>query len=436
MSPLRLLAIVFIFCCSALAWFILGVSVQTRSGETDFKLAQEVAQLYGGTHTQVAPSGAILRPREVQENVVEKDSHGKETTRIVTRTVYDAVAIPLQSSNVQVDLHLKQVQKGLLWYNTYTVVFSGDYRLRNPDTAARTLEVHYLFPSKEPSYDGFLFQLNGQDAPAAADAEPRAVDSAETETHTGSGSVKSLVIPGNGEVAVHIAYSSNGMGVWTYALNSNGTDPVKDFQLVMKTNFKDIMFPAGTMPAPPETRVAQGNGWTLTWKFASLVTNQKIGMDTPGPVNPGPLAARISYFAPVSLLFFLTVMVILGALRGNSLHPMNYFFIAAAFFAFHLLLAYLVDHINLHAAFLTAATVSVILVASYLRLVAGLRFALLTAAPAQLIFLVFFSYAFFFEGYTGLTVTVGAVVTLFALMQLTGKVEWGKVFSKKGAAEA
>jgi hypothetical protein len=436
MSPLRLLAILFIFCCSALAWFVLGISVDHRSGETDSRLAQEVAQLYGGTHTQVAPNGAILRPREVQENVVEKDSHGKETTRIVTKTVYDAVAIPLQSSNVQVDLRLKQVQKGLLWYNTYTVAFSGDYRLRNPDTAARTLEVHYLFPSREPSYDGFLFQLNGQDAPAAADAEPGTADSAETETHTGSGSMKSLVIPAGGEVAVHIAYSSNGMGVWTYALNSNGTDPVKDFQLVMKTNFKDIKFPAGTMPAPPETRVAQGGGWLLTWKFASLVTNQKIGMDTPSPVNPGPLAARISYFAPVSLLFFLTVMVILGALRGNSLHPMNYFFIAAAFFAFHLLLAYLVDHINLHAAFLTAAAVSVILVASYLRLVGGLRFALLTAAPAQLIFLVFFSYAFFFEGYTGLTVTVGAVVTLFALMQLTGKVEWGKVFSKKGVAEA
>ena len=42
-----------------------------------------------------------------------------------------------------------------------------------------------------------------------------------------------------------------------------------------------------------------------------------------------------------------------------------------------------------------------------------------------------FSYAFFFEGYTGLTVTVGAVLTLFVLMQLTARVDWGAVFAKR-----
>ena len=34
---------------------------------------------------------------------------------------------------------------------------------------------------------------------------------------------------------------------------------------------------------------------------------------------------------------------------------MNYLFVAAAFFAFHLLLAYLVDHVYIHAAFAIAA---------------------------------------------------------------------------------
>jgi hypothetical protein len=76
--------------------------------------------------------------------------------------------------------------------------------------------------------------------------------------------------------------------------------------------------------------------------FASLAAGQRIGIDTPNRLNPGPLAARITFFAPVSLLFFFTVMVTLGVLKGRSLHPMNYFFLAAAFFAFHLLLAYLV----------------------------------------------------------------------------------------------
>ena len=41
-------------------------------------------------------------------------------------------------------------------------------------------------------------------------------------------------------------------------------------------------------------------------------------MDPPDRLNPGPLAARITFFAPVSLLFFFTVMVILGVLRATA----------------------------------------------------------------------------------------------------------------------
>ena len=73
-------------------------------------------------------------------------------------------------------------------------------------------------------------------------------------------------------------------------------------------------------------------------------------------------------------------MFIITTLRNIYLHPMNYFFLATAFFAFHLLLAYLVDHISIHAAMAISSVVSVALVVSYLRLVVGMRFAALEAA--------------------------------------------------------
>ena len=47
-----------------------------------------------------------------------------------------------------------------------------------------------------------------------------------------------------------------------------------------------------------------------------------------------------------------------------------------------------------------------------------------------------FSYAFFFEGYTGLTVTVGAILTLFVMMQATARVDWGAVFAQRAEREA
>ena len=219
-----------------------------------------------------------------------------------------------------------------------------------------------------------------------------------------------------------------------YSFGEDHVSQVRDFSLVMTTDFTGIDFPAGTIS--PGDKQRTGDGWALTWTFNNLVTGQKVGMDPPNRLNPGPLASRITFFAPVSLLFFLAVMVMLGVTSGEALHPMNYLFLAAAFFAFHLLLAYLVDHVSVHVAFAIAAATSLALVISYLRVVTGMRRALLHAGTAQLVFLVLFSYAFFFEGYTGLTVTVGAVVTLFVLMQMTAAVRWNDVFASRATAPA
>lgn len=153
----------------------------------------------------------------------------------------------------------------------------------------------------------------------------------------------------------------------------------------------------------------------------------------PSRLQPGPLTARISFFAPVSLLFFFFVLFVISTVRQIDLHPMNYFFLACAFFSFHLLMAYLVDHISVHLAFAICSAVSVFLVVSYLRLVAGMRFAALEAGVAQLIYLVLFSYAFFFEGFTGLAITIGAILTLFVVMQVTGRIRWSDQFIRKPA---
>ena len=59
-----------------------------------------------------------------------------------------------------------------------------------------------------------------------------------------------------------------------------------------------------------------------------------------------------------------------------------------------------------------------------------MRFALKEAGISQFIFLVLFSYSFFFKGFTGLSVTIGAIATLAVLMQLTGKINWSEKFLK------
>jgi len=76
MTPARLAAIGIIFVCSSIAWFTLGASVVTRSGESDSRLAVEVAQLWGGRHVQAAPRACVERQRETQEWQDENDARG------------------------------------------------------------------------------------------------------------------------------------------------------------------------------------------------------------------------------------------------------------------------------------------------------------------------------------------------------------------------
>jgi inner membrane protein involved in colicin E2 resistance len=169
----------------------------------------------------------------------------------------------------------------------------------------------------------------------------------------------------------------------------------------------------------------------LQWDYQNLVSGFDIALRMPQKLQPGPLAGRISYFAPVPLFFFFFLVFILSTLRGIDLHPMNYFFLACAFFAFHLLLAYLCDHVSIHVGFVISSAVSILLVVTYLRLVVNLRFAVVEAGLSQLIYLVLFSYAFFFEGFTGLAITIGAILTLFAVMQVTGRIQWTEKFARR-----
>jgi hypothetical protein len=419
----RILAIGFIFGGASVAWTILGSSVLARTGQFDGRLEQEVRLLWGGAHRQAAPDAWVEYPDTVTETESSKASDGRVVERQVTKHIVRRVPAALESTRATADLQLEHRQKGLLWYATYGVSFAGAYTFRNPDTVPRAMRLRFPLPAENALFDDFTFTVNGQLATLANDVAKEMVATVALE-------------PG-AVAALEVRYKSRGLGTWTYAFaqgtgdsNSGGTARVRDFQLSVTTNVPNVDFPAGAVS--PSQKSATAQGWRLDWRFTNLLSGQTIGLALPEKLNPGPFAARVTFFAPVGLLFFLAVMVILGATRGPNLHPMHYWFIACAFFAFHLLLAYLVDHVAVHVAFAASAAVSLLLVISYLRLVTGMQHALFQAGATQLVFLVLFSYAFFFEGFTGLAITVGAIATLFVLMQVTARVSWDDVFAGSG----
>jgi hypothetical protein len=385
----RLAAIAFIFLSVTLAWMILGTSIiqRTRSGHE--VLGRQVQDLWGAPQFQRAPEITLIAADG-------STSRGE-----------------LESGGVDVAIHLQHRRKGLLWYATYDVSYDGQYVFSNPLAEPVTARVLFRFPSSSAVYDDFEF---------------RVADTSVRPSGTSQGLEAEVQVPPGEEVPIRIGYASRGLDSWLYSFADDITT-VRDFTLTISTDFEEYNFPQHTISAT--TKTATQDGWVLQWRFENLVSDFDIGIEMPHRLNPGPLASRVSYFAPISLLFFITVLVVTGVVQGRGLHPMHYFFLSASFFSFHLLFAYLVDHMLLELSFLLSAAVSMGLVITYLWRAVGWRFAVMRAGIAQLLFLVLFSYAFFFEGYTGLIVTVGAVVTLAVLMHLTARVDWGEVFRRK-----
>lgn len=403
----RIAAIVFIFFATTLAWMILGGTILARSESFGERLKGSVATTWGTAQVQSPPTADYYVPTN---SSVQKTVDGKTTTETVVRSVN--YPLPLERSDISVGLDLEHRQKGLLWYSTYKADFSGDYVFRNPTDQQQLVTFVFKFPAEKAIFDDFRMLVNDQ--PAKTNA-------------TSAGASTTVLVPAGEAVKLAIGYRSQGLDSWTYRFGSEVSE-VKDFTLKMHTNFSDIDFPGNTLS--PSEKQPTSNGWLLTWRYKSLLSGFDIGMSMPEKLQPGPLAGQISFFAPVSLFFFFFLMFIITTLRNIELHPMNYFFLAGAFFAFHLLMAYLVDHISIHAAFVICSLVSVFLVVSYLRLVVGMRFAAVEAGISQFIYLVLFSYAFFFKGYTGLAITIGSILTLFVVMQMTGRIRWADKFQQ------
>lgn len=387
----RAFAVLCIYGLTCLAWLVLGGVTMHRSNTQSSSLREDVHELWGGEHVQRAP----------RLSFEAAGGQGSQTP-----------SVQPSATALTVDLALDQRLKGLTWYALYDVGFSGTWRYTHEAPEAGTLVATFHFPDPQGVFDNFRFLVNGE----PVHAEPSA----------GAVTARVPVEPGS-ELELAIAYESRGLGSWRYA-PSDGAGSLRNFRLDMNTNFDAVDFPESTLS--PSTHEDTARGKHLVWDFEQVVTGREIGMVMPQRIQPGELASSLSFSAPISLLFFFLVIAVLTKLKSLEIHPVNYFFLGAAFFSFHLLFAYTVDHVSVWTAFALSSAVSVLMVTAYLRLVVSPRFAFVEAGLAQLVYLVGFSLAHFWQGMTGLTITVLSVGTLFLLMLLTGRIRWGQVLEK------
>lgn len=391
MSIKRIIAMVLIYGLTCCGWLILGLVTSVRSFDFSDRLRSEVNVLWGAPLVQKEPLLTVKIP-------------GSEQVRRI---------MPV-SNDIKVGMELDYRKKGLIWYPTYIAGFDGSYTITNTEDVKQKIILHFEFPLKGGTYDQLGIFLDGKRL--------------DTPVSSKEGISEIIELPPEKSSIFRVTYKTRGFSEWKYRVNRN-TGRIRNLTMVVKTDFKDIDYTPGSLSAMESREIE--NGMELTWKAADLITDQDFGIIVPEKLNPGPLASRITFFAPVCLIFYFFMIVTISIVRKIKIHPVHFLFVSASFFAFHLLLVYFIDHINIHVALAVSALTSILLVNLYLRAAVGKAFPWLISTAAQIFFLVLFSYSFFLKGMSGLTGAVGSVVTLAVIMKVTTHVDWEKVFEKR-----
>lgn len=382
MKLTHLIAIAVIFVCTTIAWWFLGGVITQRTNHVSYQTGDSVSGRWGPPLLQKHPGARYI------------SSSDKE------------VMLQPAKSDVKIKLAYQPVKMGLLWHRTYGAAFEGHYTFTNSTAITQNFDIDFELPSSEALLDKIKFTLGEGEKARDSIAAPE------------GGVITDRVQLAPGEsIPITVSYECRGMDFWRYAFAD--ASRIRDFTLTMNTDFSDVNFPISS----PTDRKAAGEGMQLVWKYEDAISAP--GMEMPRELNAGPVAAQISFYAPLSLLLFFAVILITAISRGVSLHPVNYVFLAAGFFAFPLLFSYMLDVVPVHLSFVIAALASLLLVCGYLRAAAG-EFIFRVAVVAQTAYMVLFSYSFFFKGLTGLTLTLGGIVTLGVLMALTAKVDWSQ----------
>lgn len=437
MGVRNLLAVGFIFAGFSVGWMILGVVNAGRTEDQTRVLLERVQNAYGGPMK--------ITPPQIYYEVI-KERKGKVGGFKTVSSYKQKEFVDPSRSDIDIDLKLKRRKIGNLWFPVFLALYQGVYEYDVGAVPEKyQSQALFLLPglsSSESIYRSIEMKING------VEVQPLSKLVASTPMELAP------EMRLTGKVKVEFQYETTGTDHMLYVLagqqqslpkafrddvGSRGEHAqvkrltrLDNFSAKLKADFEKYDFPNRTIP--PTKREKHNRTNQFEWHFDKAVTGKNIGLIVPDEMNPGDIAARISFFAPVSLLFFVVVMVIFGILSRRELHPMHYFFLAATFLSFHLVFAYSADHISKYSAFSIAALVSCLLTFSYLARVDDWKHATISML-LQLLYLVVLSLSFFYRsptglGITGLIVTIISVITLFVLMQLTSKIDWEEAFAR------
>lgn len=405
--PTRLSAVVVAWIIATLIWIVAATIPRLHSEAGRYQVIKDARDSWALEHKQLAPVVYICRPETEPTVSPGQPCPTPEPTESEARYHPE----PLKSSEVMVRLSPDESNLKHRGFTTYRVAYSGKYRICNPRATNRDIYFQFVFPANDGTYENFRFVAGGQ-----------VLDS----TRPGNSQiVRSFNLNPGEEKLIEISYESPGIENWSYVPGADLAD-THNLSLTVISDFDDVTF-AGNSLLPTSSRRTE-TGLELKWNYDQLISKSVIGISVPSKITAPGLASRWVNYTPLALLLFLALTFTLITVRRVAFHPVNFLFMMAAFLSYPFLLGYMAGHLNLYLAMGLCCAASVSVVIAYSYLVTRLRSVSAEVGAAQLAYLMLFSLALLSRQYTGLIVVITCVLTLFAIMLVTSRVDWSDQF--------
>lgn len=297
--------------------------------------------------------------------------------------------------------------KGLLKYAGYDLVFDGTYTIENLQNKSRKFYFNFPLPENAGNITNIKVEL---------DQNSYSGDTNLANGFDWQGKLK----PGEMRT-FRIRYHAKGTDRFNYLLGTNQLE-VRRLDIQLNTNFEDYLIPDNAMA--PTGEASDNEHKQLLWQSDNLITGQNVAIEFKISGNYGAVASKLFYYSPLSLGLFTGLLLIMGIAKQTRLHPMHFLFLMTGFFIFYLFGSYVIGLLHILIGIFLALLLSTGIMLYYAYLIKRGRDLIYNVGFGAGMFQWIFSIAFFFPAYTGLLITIAAIIAFVVLMHSTAKVDW------------
>lgn len=387
-----------------------GIILSVAAGRVGQHKASTYGQAYQRFQDAWGGEIAVVPPTFALERTWQERVYNNEAKAYEMRTRSERLALVPEEIEIATDLIYGVQRDGLLSFNAFEATTVETYLIPNRTAYAGTL----LLTLARPEAANFMYDYTVS-LPEQGEATLQPALGAPLAVQTGvlSGANTRLVV----------RYRTKGMDVFRYRLSAYQNEVVQRLRATLTLNTRQFqVFRFGM----PHSITPHDGGAVLSFEMQDFSTTQDLGIAFDSRAAYLDQIQELMRYAPVSLLLWITVILLFGQIKALRFNPLHYLFIAALQVFYFLFVAYLIRFFGVWLSFGMATALTAIMFLVYCPNVLGWRFSGRIAAPYLALLTVAFSAVFLAPIFRGLLFVTLCFLIFMSVMVAVSRSEIGR----------